>query len=126
MSASSVGTQSSFAFPPDQNAPPTMNNPTPQVSSMPSIAAAGSNNPSGVPLFTPPQTPGYYVNGSQASGLPQVAGAKRESITSAASDEGNREKRRRIAPTLISEGESAASTPAQAQPLPAPPSDSGA
>ena len=41
MSASSIGTESSFARPPDQNAPPAMNYPTPQMSAVPSVAATG-------------------------------------------------------------------------------------
>lgn len=95
-SASSIATQSSFAFP-DQ----IMNNPTPSVSSMPSIAAAGSNTPS-VPLFTPPQTPGVSMAApSTTSTIPQIAGLKRNSNASEVSEEGNKEKKRRIAPTLV-------------------------
>ena len=41
MSESSMGTEASFARAPDQNAPPVMNNPTPSMSSMPSVAASG-------------------------------------------------------------------------------------
>ena len=41
MSVSSIGTDASFARAPDQNAPPAMNNPTPSMSAIPSIAAAG-------------------------------------------------------------------------------------
>lgn len=45
MSASSIGTDASFARAPDQNAPPVMNNPTPSMSSMPAIAASGMSLP---------------------------------------------------------------------------------
>lgn len=106
MSASSIATQSSFAIPPDQHAPPTMNNPTPHVSSLPSIAAAGSSAPN-VPLFTPPQTPGV-IAGSHSSNMPQTAGTKRLSNASEISEDGKRDKRRRIAPTLISDKDSLA------------------
>lgn len=102
MSASSIATEASFARVPDQNAPPVMNNPTPSMSSVPLNVAAGS----GVPLFTPPQTPGHHVNGSvgSASGM-VVAGVKRTSDASEAAVEEGREKKRRIAPTLVTEGE---------------------
>lgn len=103
-----------------------MSNPTPTLSAVPSIAAAGS---SGVPLFTPPQTPGHsigsgpansgYISSTAAGTAPQppqpqgqasVAGVKRpsEAADSAVSGvEEGKEKKRRIAPTLI-EGEGAA------------------
>lgn len=51
-----------------------MNYPTPSLSSVPSVAAAGSNM-GGMPLFTPPQTPGHAANsaggGTGAPGLNQ-------------------------------------------------------
>ncbi|TKA69481.1 hypothetical protein B0A55_08947 [Friedmanniomyces simplex] len=101
MSTSSIATDASFArFVPDQNAPPVMNNPTPSMASLPSVAAAGSN----LPLFTPPQTPGHHVNGSVGSvsaGVPVVAGVKRASDASEAAVEEGRERKRRIAPTLV-------------------------
>jgi chromatin assembly factor 1 subunit B len=88
-----------------------MNNPTPSMSSMPSMTAAGSNVPSSLPLFTPPQTPGgsgaYIGNASSV-----VAGVKRESVASDASEDGTKEKRRRIAPTLVEvDGASALAPP---------------
>ena len=80
----------------------------------------------GMPLFTPPQTPGHHVNGSTGSmqGMSAVVGAKRESNASETSgtssnvaagvkrenneeavteENGTREKRRRIAPTPVSD-----------------------
>ena len=85
------------------------------MSSVPSLAAGGANPaPGGVPLFTPPQTPGVHAGvpgvpvtngqgpGQMASGS-AVAGVKRESAGEG--DEGGaqgREKKRRIAPTLVS------------------------
>ncbi|KAI7566341.1 hypothetical protein KC316_g12496 [Hortaea werneckii] len=99
-----------------------MSNPTPTVSGMPSIAAAGS---SGVPLFTPPQTPGHSIgsgpanSGAAASAVPgattvqggatsQAAGIKRssEAADSAVGSDEGKGKKRRIAPTLV-EGEGA-------------------
>jgi hypothetical protein len=78
------------------------------------MTAAGSGASAPLPLFTPPQTPGgpSYNNGSN---LAAVAGVKRESIASESSEEPNREKRRRIAPTLVEVGGEATSAP------PAPP-----
>ncbi|KAK5676500.1 Chromatin assembly factor 1 subunit [Elasticomyces elasticus] len=97
MSTSSIATDVSFArFVPDQNAPPVMNNPTPSMTSLPSVAAAGSA--AGLPLFTPPQTPGVTINGSASN---VVAGVKRPSDASEAAVEEGREKKRRIAPTLV-------------------------
>lgn len=118
MSASSIGTESSFARAPDQNAQPG-NNPTPQMSAMPSVADGG------MPLFTPPQTPGHHANGSVSSvpGMVSthvkressasvesvvtsasnvVAGVKRGSVAAESEDGGEVQKKRRIAPTLVS------------------------
>ncbi|KAF2486549.1 WD40-repeat-containing domain protein [Neohortaea acidophila] len=127
MSASSIATEASFARAPDQNAPPVMNNPTPALTSLPSVAATGSNSSAGgMPLFTPPQTPGHHASGSTSS-LPGVsvtgtqressvsdtnvpavasaAGVKREGTSPPAAaqegENGGREKRRRIAPTPV-------------------------
>ena len=83
----------------------------------------------GMPLYTPPQTPGHYASGSTGSGVGLsatstgmkressvsdansaggniAAGVKRESETAdvgSAEESGAKDKRRRIAPTLISE-----------------------
>jgi chromatin assembly factor 1 subunit B len=111
MSASST---TSFAHPPDQNPPPAMNNPTPSMSSMPSMTAAGSNVQSSLPLFTPPQTPGgsNVYTGPMGNASSVVAGVKRESVASDASEDGTKEKRRRIAPTLVEvDGASALAPP---------------
>lgn len=102
MSVSSITTDASFARVPDQNAAPVMNNPTPSMGSVPSIAAAGSG--SGVPLYTPPQTPGHHVNGSTSSNTSSAtAGLKRPSETSDTVADGTQEKRRRIAPTPVTD-----------------------
>jgi chromatin assembly factor 1 subunit B len=93
-----------------------MNNPTPSMSSVPSMTAAGSGTSGPLPLFTPPQTPGGPSN-NNGSSLGVVAGVKRESVAPEASEEPNREKRRRIAPTLVEVGGEPASAP------PAPPKD---
>lgn len=109
MSASSIATEASFARVPDQNALHVMNNPTPSMSSVPSLAAAGSN----LPLFTPPQTPGQHVNGA-VSAIPtgMTVGVKRTSDASEAATEEGRERKRRIAPTLVSEGDGGVPAPA--------------
>ena len=118
MSASSIATEASFARVPDQNAPPAMNNPTPSMSSMPSLAVAGSSNPgTGLPLFTPPQTPAQGHGGGASSqgsnaGVSAV-GTKRESNASrgSESEDQGREKRRRIAPTPVTQEEPAQTKP---------------
>lgn len=122
MSASSIATDASFARVPDQNALPAMNNPTPSLSAMPSVAAAGSN----LPLFTPPQTPGHHANGSVGSVQGLNAALKRPSDASESSaagikrpndsgdtpaEEAPKEKRRRIAPTPVTDSESSAPPP---------------
>lgn len=96
------------------------------MTAIPPVAAGG------VPLFTPPQTPGHHVNGSTSSVPGMVAaGVKRESNASNASTESSAQaaanvaagvkrgstasevgengegatgKKRRIAPTLVSGG----------------------
>ena len=116
MSASSIGTEASFARVPDQNAPPVMNFPAPSMSSLPNVAATGSGSTAGgMPLYTPPQTPGHHASGSTGSGVglsgtvaggSVVAGVKRESgsVDDVGTEQSDRkDKRRRIAPTLISE-----------------------
>jgi chromatin assembly factor 1 subunit B len=90
---------------------PVMNNPTPSMSSVPSMTAAGSGASGPLPLFTPPQTPGGPSNNNNST-LSVVAGVKRESIASESSeDNSNRDKRRRIAPTLVEVGGEPASAP---------------
>ncbi|SMQ50637.1 unnamed protein product [Zymoseptoria tritici ST99CH_1A5] len=126
MSASSIATEASFARVPDQNPPPVMNNPTPSMSSVPSLAAAGSS--SAVPLFTPPQTPGQNQTSGATSTNASFAATtlKRESSVSNTSeqDDQGREKRRRIAPTLVNDPSAPPSAPVPAR-APAP-SDSSA
>jgi chromatin assembly factor 1 subunit B len=94
---------------------------TPEMSSVPSLMATsfGTNNVGGMPIYTPPQTPGYVaatpavVSASVTSTTTSTtittnaaasAGAgtsvKRENDGPA--EEANKTKRRRIAPTLIS------------------------
>ncbi|KAI7626307.1 hypothetical protein KC319_g17564 [Hortaea werneckii] len=101
---------------------------------MPSIAAAGS---SGVPLFTPPQTPGHSIgsgfanSGAAASAVSgatvqggagsQAAGVKRssEAADSAVGSDEGKGKKRRIAPTLIEgEGAQLPHAPAAAESMP--------
>jgi chromatin assembly factor 1 subunit B len=93
-----------------------MNNPTPVMSSVPSTTAAGSGPSGSLPLFTPPQTPGGPSNNNGQS-LGAVAGVKRESVASETPEEPNRDKRRRIAPTLVEVNGEAVTAP------PAPPKD---
>ncbi|KAI0126932.1 WD40-repeat-containing domain protein [Xylariales sp. AK1849] len=87
-STSSVATQASSAV---------MSNPTLIGGSVPSIAATNSGKVTGVPMTTPPETP--------RSGNNTAAGVKRDASESEKdeSSSGNEPKKRRIAPTLISE-----------------------
>lgn len=126
MSASSIATQ-------DTNG---LNSQTPQISSVPSLTAANPTGGTlgGMPMFTPPQTPGYTATlaatPSQNAPL-SFTGTKREGETT---EEGPKEKRRRVAPTLVSETEpatppappavpSAAAVAAAADPVPAAPEE---
>ncbi|KAI1848277.1 hypothetical protein JX266_005990 [Neoarthrinium moseri] len=88
-STSSVATQASAAV---------MTNPPLIGGTVPSIAAANSGKVTGVPITTPPETP--------RSGNAVAAGVKREASESEkdeASTNNQQPKKRRIAPTLVSE-----------------------
>ncbi|KAI2626418.1 WD40 repeat-like protein [Xylaria nigripes] len=82
-STSSVATQASV-----------MNNPPLIGGSVPSLTATNSGKVTGVPLTTPPETPG---SGNIA------AGVKRDAPEKEKEENGGQTKRRRVAPTLISE-----------------------
>ncbi|CAD0115452.1 unnamed protein product [Aureobasidium uvarum] len=83
---------------------------TPEMSSVPSLTAAssGTNMHGGMPMYTPPQTPGYI---SATPGMPPAAtsaGVTSKVATSVkreneGGEDSSRDKRRRIAPTLISD-----------------------
>jgi chromatin assembly factor 1 subunit B len=67
-------------------------------------AGSGVSMHGGVPMYTPPQTPGY-VSATPVMHASTTVGAgatvvKRENE---GGEDGSRDKRRRIAPTLISE-----------------------
>ncbi|MCJ1306475.1 hypothetical protein MMC25_000118 [Agyrium rufum] len=91
-SASSVTTQSS-------QIPLISNNPTPFVGNVPSVAATNSA-PAGLPIYTPPMTPMSSANATAA--LPAGKRDFGAASESDASDSGGAQKRRRIAPTLVS------------------------
>jgi chromatin assembly factor 1 subunit B len=96
-STSSVATQASYATP----APGS--NPSLITGNVPSITATGSSMSSVMPLTTPPQTPH-----SATSSVSGVAGIKRETLASSESEKDEKreegvKKKRRIAPTLVSE-----------------------
>lgn len=88
-STSSIATQSSYA--PGS----IINNPTLQGSSVPGVTAGSISFVSGIPMSTPPQTPGS-TSGS-------VSGMKRDASESEREDGSQDKKRRRIAPTPVSE-----------------------
>lgn len=105
-SLSTVSVAGSMAAP-DQSAD------TPEMSSVPSLTAAssGTNMHGGMPMYTPPQTPGY-VSATPVipPGAPAVTSAAATSTASASikrenegGEDSSRDKRRRIAPTLISD-----------------------
>jgi len=110
-SASSVGTQSSFAQTP---AGVVISNPTPSLGNVPSVAAAHSGAVTGVgpmPSPTPPMTPLPH-NGSTQSAGGSFAGptggggrGKREDEADREKGEGQEMKKRRIAPTLVTAGQ---------------------
>ncbi|KAI9706646.1 MAG: hypothetical protein M1836_003655 [Candelina mexicana] len=101
-SASSIATQSSFAV---GTPGAIMSNPTPTLGSVPSVAAANSGAVGILPLTTPPQTP-LSSNISAASSVKDagVLGKRDAGTTSESEREDGSEtnKRRRIAPTLVS------------------------
>ncbi|KAI1334326.1 WD40 repeat-like protein [Xylariaceae sp. FL0016] len=82
-STSSIATQASI-----------MNNPPLISGNVPSIAASNSGKVTGVLMATPPETPGGSNN--------HAAGVKRDAADGD-KDDANQPKKRRIAPTLISE-----------------------
>ncbi|KAM0335379.1 hypothetical protein ACHAQA_000424 [Verticillium albo-atrum] len=86
-STSSIATQSSAAQ------PGVTTNPSLIVGSIPSIAATNSGKVTGVPMTTPPETPGTAAS--------QVSGVKREA--SEGEKDGSQPKKRRIAPTPVEE-----------------------
>lgn len=119
-SVSSVTTQTSHVVP-DQNNDPTriINNPIPQMSGVPSLTAASPSTSlaGGLPMFTPPQTPSQ-VTIAPVSQSSSTAGTslKRDAEPVEA---GTKDKKRRIQPTLVSEGEGntpATTTSATARP----------
>ena len=122
MSVSSVTTQEFHAQNPEQGSDldRRLSNATPQISSVPGLTATNPSAPSagGLPMFTPPQTPGASMtlpanaqplggpssaSGQSVSGQSSTSGGvKRENE---ASEDGSKEKRRRIQPTLVSDGQ---------------------
>lgn len=83
---------------------------TPEMSSVPSLTAASSGTPmvGGMPMYTPPQTPGYTA--ATPAVPPASAGAPvAASLPAKRGNEGGedstREKKRRIAPTLLTEAD---------------------
>ena len=123
ISTSSVATLMSHAQAPEQNPDPNdvVNDPTPQMSSVPSITASNTSA-GGLPMFTPPQTPGYTGSAS-ATSMPTAAAfatsSKREADVAESS---GKDKRRRIQPTLVSGTENQAPPPTTViEPPPPPP-----
>jgi chromatin assembly factor 1 subunit B len=90
-STSSVGTQSSYANPPVGT---VISNPTLLAGSISGVAAGNALGfiPT-IPMTTPPQTP--------RSTTSSVSGVKREAGESEKEDAGPEKKKRRVAPTLV-------------------------
>ncbi|OCL09232.1 WD40 repeat-like protein [Glonium stellatum] len=122
-SLSSVATQSSFA--PATESGIVMSNPTPVMSSVPSVAATNSGTIGGMPMWTPPLTPahgqGTHSASSSVSGIVNIPGrreseSEKEDVGVSGRETRKREagadaegteregKRRRVAPTLVSVG----------------------
>lgn len=76
-----------------------MNNPPLIGGTVPGIAAAQSGKVTGVPMTTPPETPANYNN--VAAGVKRDASESEKDEASSASN--GQAKKRRIAPTLVSE-----------------------
>ncbi|MCJ1336970.1 hypothetical protein MMC09_002248 [Bachmanniomyces sp. S44760] len=97
-SASSIATQSSHAQTPHGY---IATNPTPTLGNVPSVAATNSA-PTGLPMTTPPMTPMPASAAGSANG--SILGKRDVSGTSESEtdDRPNGEKRRRLAPTLVS------------------------
>ncbi|MCJ1305731.1 hypothetical protein MMC08_008547 [Hypocenomyce scalaris] len=99
-SASSIATQSSQMQTPSGL---IISNPTPTLGTVPSVAATNSAS-IGLPMTTPPQTP---MSGHTHSAASSVSGSilgKRDAGAASESekeDSNTRQKRRRIAPTLV-------------------------
>src|SRR5579859_1222232 len=78
------------------------NNPTPTLGHVPLVTATNSAPPVGLPLTTPPQTPMSMAGGHSATS--SISGSvlgKRDISGTSESEEDNRVKKRRIAPTLV-------------------------
>lgn len=120
ISNASVYTQASAAPVPGQEVDPAQND-TPQVSAMPGLTASisGTSTVGGVPLYTPPQTPGYTAAVPAMTGLypPSIPVASVEKREGDSQEERGRDKRRRIAPTPVSEPNTSAPPGAIAPPL---------
>lgn len=99
LSTASVSVSGSMAAP-EQSAD------TPEMSSVPSLMAAnGGSMHGGMPMYTPPQTPGYMAATPVVPvAVPATAtGATVLKRENEGGEEGPKDKRRRIAPTLVSE-----------------------
>ncbi|KAJ5997099.1 hypothetical protein N7499_006584 [Penicillium canescens] len=105
-SANSIATQSS-------QPPPTgvVNNPTPILGSVPLVTATNSAQPPTLPLTTPPQTPLSTQGGATTGGTVlgkrdarTTSESEREDTKDASNTPPQPQKKRRIAPTLISSG----------------------
>ncbi|KAL1304086.1 hypothetical protein AAFC00_000521 [Neodothiora populina] len=99
-------------------------NDTPHMSAMPGLTATNSGTPTvgGVPLYTPPQTPGYTaaipVATNTQTVLPPPVSSTIEKREGDAAESNGREKRRRIAPTLVSDANGAVPAAPAAAPQP--------
>lgn len=116
-SVCSVGTQSST-----QQAAAVMNNPTPTLGSVPSVTAAHSSQPSGLPLTTPPRTPSSNTAFSITSSVlgkrdaPATGESEKEDSKGSESTTVTQQpKKRRVAPTLISTSTDSTSSKDQSQ-----------
>ncbi|GAB7353675.1 hypothetical protein MBLNU459_g4081t1 [Dothideomycetes sp. NU459] len=106
MSTSSVMTRGDHDLDHNLDFSQSNNDLAPQLSSVPSLTA-GTPTAGGIPMYTPPQTPGYTaaiaVTPAHNPTATAAAPPKRESEVPAEEERGRPEKRRRIAPTLVNE-----------------------
>ncbi|KAE8149369.1 WD40-repeat-containing domain protein [Aspergillus avenaceus] len=112
-SVSSVATQSTTAQPTSGS---VVNNPTPTLGAVPLVTATHSAQPPSLPLTTPPQTPMSTASQSGTSATNNSVLGKRTSESEKdepkdqnSATQAQQPKKRRVAPTLISGGNSSTS-----------------
>ena len=109
--ARSTTSASSTNTPSSQQQAPVINNPTPTLGSVPLVTAAHSAQPPALPLTTPPQTPMSAVSQTSSNNNNNTSVLGKRDVSESSGKEENKDsqdtsqqqpKKRRVAPTLIS------------------------